>query len=340
MSSPRGTLLLTGANGGLATGFISQFLKSPHATSIKGYYTVHNPAKATNLRTTLERAPKSHEYEIATMDMSSLKKVRQAAEDINKQVANGTLHPIQALVLNAGIQDTHEQNFTDDGIEQTFAVNYLHNFLLVLLLIQSMDKEHGRIVIISSTSIYPDWWPNKDNYPEESQKTFFTSVEQLARGEASADDAFRSGLRRYAMSKVMMIMFMYELQRRLNDSPSLSSISILGLDPGWVTTEIGRNSPFVARAIMQLFQVLAPPLSLFWPNIFVRTAKKTGDDLLRVCFDNKKFGEHPKAAYVDGSELGEPSEESKDSEKAGALWKGSLKWAGIKEGDTVLENWK
>jgi hypothetical protein len=91
---------------------------------------------------------------------------------------------------------------------------------------------------------------------------------------------------------------------------------------------------------MSTFQYISPLILYFWPNHFIRTATKTGNDLVRVCFDVEKFGEYPKALYIDGAEIGDTTPETKDEEKWGKLWGGSLKWAGIKETDTVLENWK
>lgn len=133
-----------------------------------------------------------------------------AAAAINKRVSEGSLPPIRALVLNAGVQEV-KLNFTSDGIEQTFAINYLHNFLLVLLLLQSMYKEHGRVVLIGSTSICPDWWPNSANYATPEQRTFFTTVDELVEGTRHIDKEFELAQRRYAMSKVIMIMFMWVL---------------------------------------------------------------------------------------------------------------------------------
>jgi hypothetical protein len=140
--------------------------------------------------------------------------------------------------------------------------------------------------------------------------------------------------------ETFLISYRYELQRRLNTDPTLSNISVIGLDPGWVSTAIGRNSP-MNTAIIWTFQYLAPVLNYFWPNHYVRTATKTGDDLVRVCFDQEKFGEYPKALYVDGSEIeARMNEEARDEKKREKLWKGSLRYAGIKEYDTVLVGWK
>lgn len=41
---------------------------------------------------------------------------------------------------------------SDDGFEMTWQVNFLANFVLSLLLLQSMDEREGRILIIGSWS--------------------------------------------------------------------------------------------------------------------------------------------------------------------------------------------
>lgn len=63
-------------------------------------------------------------------------------------------------------------------------------------------------------------------------------------------------------------------------------------------------------------------------------------DLLRASFDEKGSGKHPKALYLNGSEVGVVTAEAKDEKKQKELWQGSLLFAGIKEGDTALTNWK
>lgn len=58
--------------------------------------------------------------------------------------------PIRALILNAGSHSFALQTWTSDGLDTTFAANYLGHWLLTLLLLQSMDKEGGRIVVLGS----------------------------------------------------------------------------------------------------------------------------------------------------------------------------------------------
>jgi NAD(P)-dependent dehydrogenase (short-subunit alcohol dehydrogenase family) len=43
-----------------------------------------------------------------------------------------------------------KENFTDDGFDMSFASNYLGHWLLTLLLLQSIDRECGRIVVLGS----------------------------------------------------------------------------------------------------------------------------------------------------------------------------------------------
>jgi hypothetical protein len=133
----------------------------------------------------------------------------------------------------------------------------------------------------------------------------------------------------------------YEFQRRLDADPKFSNIAVLGLDPGWVGgTEIIRNSSLMEKLVFPVLQLLSHIIALFLSNPLIRTPSKTGADLLRVCFDNKAFGEFPKATYVNGSELYHTPPEADDKKQQNQLWEGSLKLANIKGGDTVLEKWE
>ena len=113
-------------------------------------------------------------------------------------------------MLNAAVQDGAGQKFTGDGFESHFGVNYLANFLLVLLLLQSMDKEHGRIVLVSSWSHDPFDSRNNMFIRNESDRTVWQSPEKLAyeKVEDPKDDLYGAGYRRYGRSKTLLIMFM------------------------------------------------------------------------------------------------------------------------------------
>ena len=129
---------------------MSEILESPEASSYKGQFAVRNPSTATAVQQVLAVSLKAQDHEIITFDLSTLDSVQWSAKNINERVTSGKIPQICALVLNAALQHTKVQTFTNDGLESNFAVNYLANFLLVLLLLPSMDKEKGRIIFTSS----------------------------------------------------------------------------------------------------------------------------------------------------------------------------------------------
>lgn len=347
MAAPKGTILITGANGGLGSAFVSKLIKSPYGREYQGIYTVRNPSTAHDLQAVLKEAPATHIHETLALNLGSLKDVRAAAEDINTRVANGSLGPIRALILNAAFQEANPQmlapqTFTDEGFEAAFGINYLANFLFVLLLLKSMDKEHGRIVMVSSWTHDP--YDTRNNTPDifkpDEYKVMFTETENLSKGITYEDDGYKAGMRRYGASKLLMVMFMYELQRRLDADPQLSQISAVSLDPGAMgTTSLTRRSPLLIRLVtdwgLWAVQGLAVRMS---PNGMFRPTWKSADDLLLACFDVDVLGKYPKAVYLGGSVRAESSKESQDVQKQNRLWVDSLKLAGIEDGDIVMKS--
>lgn len=148
--APESTILLTGANGGLGTAIVESIMDSPDLWPTQHCIFVARKAEtAYTLKDILRGALKRFQREIVSIDLSRLSSVRQAAKDINRRVAAGEIPPIRALLISAGFQEMTTQDFTEDGYDMTFQVNYLAQFLLVILLLESMDKEQGRIVIVS-----------------------------------------------------------------------------------------------------------------------------------------------------------------------------------------------
>lgn len=102
----KGTVLVTGANGGLGSAIVHSILSTPDlASNYTGVYAVRKAATAKKLKATLSRAPSNHKHETVDVDLGSLADVRKVAADINARVAKGDLPRIRALILNAGYQD-------------------------------------------------------------------------------------------------------------------------------------------------------------------------------------------------------------------------------------------
>jgi NAD(P)-dependent dehydrogenase (short-subunit alcohol dehydrogenase family) len=152
MAALKGTILLTGANGALGDAIVAVIISTAELAAYHCIYTVRNALTATALQATLANAPVSHSYEIISLDVSNLTSVRQVATTISGRVAAGEIPPIRALMLTAGYIEYHGQRWTDDGLDMSFASNYLGHWLLSLMLLQSMDRDVGRIVVLSSWS--------------------------------------------------------------------------------------------------------------------------------------------------------------------------------------------
>lgn len=127
--------------------------------------------------------------------------------------------------MNAAWQEANSntlkpQTFTKDCFEGNFGTNYLANFLLVLLLLRSLDKEHGRIIGVSSyTHDTYDPHNNALGFFGEDYKEVFKSTDALAKGVEYEDDGYLAGMRRYGASKTLMVMFMYVYPTRQSRFP-------------------------------------------------------------------------------------------------------------------------
>lgn len=93
---------------------------------------------------------KSHSHDILSLDLSKLENVRQVAAAVNAKVSAGEVPPIRALILNVAYRESQGQTRTESGLDITFAIYYLGYWILVLLLLQSIDQKFGRLVIVGS----------------------------------------------------------------------------------------------------------------------------------------------------------------------------------------------
>ncbi|KAH8687970.1 hypothetical protein BGZ60DRAFT_394917 [Tricladium varicosporioides] len=341
----RGTILITGANGGLGSAFVAKFIQSPFSSNYHGLYAIRNPTTATELRNVLEYAPNGQTYDFLTIDLSSLDSIRETAQSLNQRVTLGALPPIRALVLNAAVMHTEEKVVTTDGYESHFGVNYLANFLFVLLILKSMDKEHGRIILISTALHDSHHWMSRGKFLNGKEEMYTTTEDAVGGGEH--DDGTEKGkhdvgMRRYSVSKMLLVMFMYELQRRLNLDPVLSKISVLSLDPGGMGgAELTKRGSTVSKFFWSNIMPTIQQTSVYlWPNGVLRTNDKSATDLLRACFDEENLGTYPKTLFLNGSETSESSQESRDEEKQRRLWKDSIGLVDLKENDTALHDYR
>jgi hypothetical protein len=153
------------------------------------------------------------------------------------------------------------------------------------------------------------------------------------------------------MSPIALVYFILlsgyssELQRRLDQDSTLKNISILGIDPGAVSSGIVRRSgSWFLRVILWRFllPVSAHILVHFFPNGPLRPAKKSASDIIAAALKNgpPPLSARPKGLYLNGSELGARNPESKDPAKGAMLWRDTLRYTQLEDGETCLENWR
>lgn len=218
-SPGKGTILLTGANGSLGSTMASQIASTPELAAYHGIYAVRDAKAAPVLRTALaQQGPKpttnSHTHDIISLNLADLSSVRAVAASINTRVAAGEIPPIRALVLNAGYLEFTAQSWTADGeFDLTFASNYLGHWLLTVLLLGSVDREAGRVVVVGSESHDPHNPKSKGSFDGARWMEFMRdgSSEAVARGTWSTseeDPSFNGGFRRYGASKFCQAMMM------------------------------------------------------------------------------------------------------------------------------------
>lgn len=173
------------------------------------------------------------------MDTSSLASVRAGVDECLKMIDNGEMDTLQAIICNAGVRLNGEVSYTEDGYETTYATNYLGHVLLVELLLDTV-AENGRIVFTSSGTHDPDTADGKMMGIADKE----TAIELAHMGKDNTKPISLGKM--YATSKLDMIQYAYELDRRLKKMGiRLSSIAY---DPGATSgTGFLRNMPKAVR---------------------------------------------------------------------------------------------
>jgi len=241
----------------------------------------------------IRRQSGNEDLHLLLADLSAQKQIRKLADDFMRE--HGRLN---LLVNNAGII-MGKRVLTEDGIEMTFAVNYLAFFLLTNLLLDALRQGAPSRVVNLTTSLHKMARLDFDNL--QGEKSF---------GRQSS----------YAGSKLAVVLFTYELARRLEGS----GITVNCVCPGACSSGIWSQS---SRTIDAFFHALMKgpeqgavlPLHLACSGVL---EGKTGR-----YFETKQ---HLKISKVNvkGTES-RSSASSYDKESAARLWTISRKLTGL-----------
>jgi NAD(P)-dependent dehydrogenase (short-subunit alcohol dehydrogenase family) len=201
--------IVTGATSGIG-------YEAARALAERGAHVVlagRDGAKAERAMASIRRGHSAARVEFRELDTASLNSVRAFAARWKAEP-----RPIDILLLNAGIASVPRREESADGFERQLATNYLGHFALTgLLLSHLVPSAASRIVEVASLA-------------HRSARIDFEDL-QLRRSYG--------GQRAYGQSKLAMLVFGLELDRRLRAAGS--PVRSIPVHPGMAVTDIFRR---------------------------------------------------------------------------------------------------
>lgn len=204
--------LITGATNGIGLVAARELARQGARVVLLG----RSPARCEAAVAQIQSQTGNREVESLVADLSSQQQVRGLARQIQVRFPH-----LDVLVNNAGGMWLRCE-LTEDGLEMTVAVNHLAYFLLTQLLTDTLKASApARIVNVSSAA---------------HRKTAIDFDDLM--GECGYN-----GWRQYCRSKLMNLLFTYELSRRLDGT----GVTVNALHPGWVATGFAGNNGWTGR---------------------------------------------------------------------------------------------
>lgn len=186
------TVLITGGGRGLGRATAEKLAAAGHHVLL----TARDPGAGSRAVDQIRAALPAAKVEAHTLDLASLASVRDFSQAV---LARGVT--IDVLFHNAGVmQQSPTRRVTVDGFEETLAVNVLAPFLLTHLLLPALERApSARVVCVSSRLHLPD---------SRGAPVHFDFDDALLVKGYDPERAYKN-------SKLAMVWFAYELNRRL-----------------------------------------------------------------------------------------------------------------------------
>jgi NAD(P)-dependent dehydrogenase (short-subunit alcohol dehydrogenase family) len=226
--------------------------------------------------------------EVRELDLADLASVRAFAD-----AWDGDL---DVLVNNAGVMAVPESR-TKDGFEMQFGTNHLGHFALTNLLLPHV---RDRVVVVASGA---------------------HRMGSIHLDDLNWERHGYSRWRAYGQSKLANLLFMSELQRRLDEAGS--DVRALGAHPGWAATNLQHRTENVVQNTFLAIanRVIAQSEEMgALPTLFAATQDLPGDTYIGPDGLGEQRG-HPKVVGRNGA--------ARDMETARRLWELSEELTGV-----------
>ena len=199
--------LVTGANSGIGKA-TALALAQMGATVVM---VCRDHARGEQARSEITTTSRNDAVDLLLADLSSQQSIRQLVEAFQRHYPH-----LHVLINNAGAAFPGRRRATVDGVEMTFAANYLAPFLLTNLLLDRLTASTpARIVNVSSAA----------------HKSGSMQLDDL-----QAEKRYRP-MRTYPQAKLAVVLFTYELARRLQGT----GVTANCLHPGFVATHFAQS---------------------------------------------------------------------------------------------------
>ncbi len=217
-------------------------------------------------------------------DLAVQAEVRRLAEEFQDRYDR-----LDVLVNSAGLIQS-KRTETPDGIETTLAINHLAPFLLTNLLLDLLKKSApSRVVTVSSGA---------------------ASMGNIDFDDLQSEKRYR-GFKVYGTTKLMNIMFTFELAERLRGT----GVTGICVHPGAVNTSFGTNNNGFGTLLFRAFKP------------FMRSPEQGADTLIYLASSPDVEGMTGK--YLSDRRVQTASKEAYDEDLRKRLWEASEQLTGL-----------
>jgi retinol dehydrogenase 14 len=230
MSEMKGKIcIITGSNSGIGKETAIGLAKIG-ATIVM---VVRDQERGKKARAEIVKQTGNNSIDLMICDLSSMDSIRSFTKAFKNNY-----NRLNVLINNAGAL-FNKREVTAEGFERTLAVNYLGPYLLTHELLNLLKSSAPSRIINVSSGLAKNGHVNLDDLQSEKN---YAGTKAYSRVRAPV----------YANTKLMLMMFTYELSRRLKGSGVTANV----LMPGFVATNLGKNSGSLSSSIM--FKMVRP----------------------------------------------------------------------------------